>query len=134
MREIDSDGHFHPHVTQKRTFAGLHRKAALSPVPFNFGFMNQYKRILPSLSRALAQPVGTLRQNENGRSIGVLLRLSFAFQRGYIDDKSIFNLSFDHPLVRFIDLLNWNHLHVRGDTVFSAVMEHFLGFLDTADH
>jgi hypothetical protein len=61
-------------------------------------------------------------------------RSPLVLQTRDIDHETVLHISFHHSFIRFIDLLNWDGLDVRGNAVFGAVVEHFLRFLNTADH
>src|SRR3954468_18414172 len=56
-----------------------------------------------------------------------------ALEAVQVDDESVAHVALQHPLIRLVDLLDGNHLHVGGDSVLGAMVEHLLRLGDTAD-
>ena len=54
-------------------------------------------------------------------------------QRCHVDNEAIFNIALDQALVSFVDLLNRDHLDVRGNIMLPAKVQHLLRFGDAAD-
>src|SRR6185369_9257882 len=67
--------------------------------------------------------------------IAVLLPLQsiFRFQRSHIDGESVLHIRPDQTLVGFVDLLDGDDLHIGGDVVLAAEVEHLLGLFEAAD-
>src|SRR5258705_10822782 len=51
-------------------------------------------------------------------------------QRRHINHEAILHVALQQPLVRIVDLLNWNQLDVRSDSVLRAKIQHLLRFPD----
>src|ERR1700730_12677613 len=49
-------------------------------------------------------------------------------QGGHVNYKTVFHVALEQALVCFIDLLNLDHLDVRGNSLFPAKLEHLLRF------
>ena len=60
-------------------------------------------------------------------------RLKALFQRSHVDNEAVLHVALKQTFVRLIDLLNLDHLDVRGDCVLGAKIEHFLSLADAAD-
>lgn len=54
-------------------------------------------------------------------------------ERGHIDHETIADVALDDTLVGLIYLLDGNKFDIAEDTVTAAEIEHFLGFLNSAD-
>src|SRR5258706_795832 len=54
-------------------------------------------------------------------------------QSGHIDDKTIFYITLEQPIVGLVDLLNGDQFDVRGNSILGAEVQHLLRFPDTAD-
>src|SRR5674476_515332 len=54
-------------------------------------------------------------------------------ERGNVDHEAILDVVFEHPRVRFVDLLDRDHLNVRNYTVLGAEIEHLLRLPNSAD-
>src|SRR5215216_47275 len=57
----------------------------------------------------------------------------FGLEGCHIDREAILHVRLRHPLISFVNLLHRNHLHVGGDIVLSAEVEHLLSFSEPAD-
>ena len=56
------------------------------------------------------------------------------FQAGEVDHKAVANVALDRTLVSLVDLLDGDHLHVGGQPMLGAEIEHFLRFADSPNH
>ena len=59
--------------------------------------------------------------------------MTFLFQTVHIDHEPLLHIALEHALIRLVDALDVDHLHVRDNPVPGAVVEHVLGLLDPAD-
>jgi len=63
----------------------------------------------------------------------VLVPRLLGFERGHINREPVLHIRLEQPLVSFVDLLDRDDFHIRGDVVLSAEIEHLLGFADAAN-
>lgn len=54
-------------------------------------------------------------------------------QRLHVNDEAVMYIALDGSVVSLVNLLDGNHLDVRCDVVFGAVIEHLLCFADAAN-
>src|ERR1700731_1889656 len=54
-------------------------------------------------------------------------------QRCHINYKAVLHVALEQAVVCFVDLLNFDHLDVRGNSLFPAEIEHLLRFAKPAD-
>src|SRR3984957_8158825 len=75
--------------------------------------------------------------NFTGRRPGtrkcLLMESGFAFERGHIDDKAVFDIGLLQAVIGFVDLLDGDDFDISGEVVFAAEVEHFLGFDGASD-
>src|SRR5208337_245951 len=55
------------------------------------------------------------------------------FERCHINGEPVLHIRLEQSLVGFIDLLDWDNFHIGSDVVFSAKIEHLLGFADASN-
>src|SRR5882724_1763376 len=55
------------------------------------------------------------------------------FKRSHVNGEAVFHVRLEQPLVSFVDLLDGDDFHIRGDVVLPAEIEHLLGFGDASD-
>ena len=71
------------------------------------------------------------------RSLGLhpraFLRFASVFQRGHINNKAVFYIAFQYTLIRFIDILDFNHFYFGSDSMIAAEIEHLLCFDDATN-
>src|SRR5260221_10475411 len=53
-------------------------------------------------------------------------------QSGHIDDKTIFYITLEQPIIGLVDLLNGDQFNVRGNSILGAEVKHLLRYPDTA--
>ena len=63
----------------------------------------------------------------------LLKTLARLIQRRHVDDEAILHIALEHPLIRFVDLLDRNHFDGAGDPVLGAEIQHLLRLLDSSD-
>src|SRR5438876_9775281 len=54
-------------------------------------------------------------------------------QASNVDHEPIFNVTLQHPLVSFVDVVRGNHLDLARDSAVRAEIEHLLRFGDSPD-
>src|SRR5215472_8960650 len=55
------------------------------------------------------------------------------FKRSHVDRETILHIRLEQSIVSFIDFLHWDDLDISGEVMFTAKVEHLLGFGDAAD-
>ena len=55
------------------------------------------------------------------------------FQGCHINHEAVFHVALDQAFVGFVDFLDGNEFDVAGDVVFTAKIEHLLGFANAAN-
>ena len=58
---------------------------------------------------------------------------SSGFQRGHINGKAAFYITFQHTLIRFIDILDFNHFDIGSDSMLAVKIEDLQGFGDATN-
>src|ERR1700723_856863 len=54
-------------------------------------------------------------------------------QRSHVDHEAVFHVALEQAVVCFVDLLHFDHLDIRIDSLLGAEIEHLLGFGNAAD-
>src|ERR1700722_5992400 len=54
-------------------------------------------------------------------------------QRSHVDHEPVFPVALEQAVVGFVDLLHFDHLDIRIDSLLGAEIEHLLGFGNAAD-
>src|SRR5450830_76284 len=99
----------------------------------------QSRRVMRNASANMQFPDGlTATTSPCGDAVAVTLKqekpdASLSRQRRHVDYETILHIAFEHALIGFIDVCNLDHLNIGSNAMFSAEIQHFLGFLDTAD-
>src|SRR5271166_4308916 len=58
----------------------------------------------------------------------IVLPALLRFERSHVNREAVLHIRLEHSLVGFVDLLDRDDLDISGDVVFTAEIEHFLGF------
>src|SRR6202000_661863 len=54
-------------------------------------------------------------------------------QRSHVDRETVFHIRLQQSVVSLVDFLDWNDLHIGGDIVFAAEIEHLLRLSNAAN-
>src|SRR5262249_58902745 len=58
---------------------------------------------------------------------------SLRFKRSHVDGEPILHIGLEQSLVSFVNFLDRDHFHIRGDIIRAAKVEHLLRFTDATD-
>ena len=57
-----------------------------------------------------------------------------AHQGGGVDHEAVADVRGENPIPRIVNLVSGHHFNLRGNALFRAVVQHFLGLRDTTNH
>src|ERR1043166_3904769 len=90
--------------------------------------------LVSSVGQAIFQTTGVSGPSTMERSKGRPARRSGLAETGEVNHEPVPHVAPEHPLVRLVDPLDRDLLHVGGDPFPAAEVEHLLGLPDSADH